>query len=286
MTHSRRTFFTASLGAAAGLKFASAQAPSLTAKQVVERIQKNLGVPWREGPTDTFKTGDPDAPVKGIATTMMTTLDVLQRAAAAGKNMIITHEPTFWTGNDDVRQYTDDRLYKQKLGFIKEHGLIIWRFHDNLHARQPDMSAVGLAQDLGWDGYSSKTEKGVYVLPPTTLRELAKDVDKRMHPGGLRVIGDPNLKVTRAGLMQGAAPFPAARVFANVDVIVAGEQREWEGVEYAFDANPAGDRKGMIIIGHWISEEGGMRLCAAWLKTFITEVPIEWIPAGDPFWRP
>ena len=177
-------------------------------------------------------------------------------------------------------------MYKRKLAFIRDNVLIIWRFHDHLHARQPDMSSVGLAQDLGWDEYASKTEKGVYVLPAVTLRELARDVEKRMHPGGLRVIGNPDLKVSRAGLMQGAAPFPAARVFSNVDVIVAGEQREWEGVEYAFDAKTAGDRKGMIIIGHWISEEGGMRLCADWLKTFITEVPIEWIPAGDPFWRP
>jgi hypothetical protein len=29
-----------------------------------------------------------------------------------------------------------------------------------------------------------------------------------------------------------------------------------------------------------------MRLCADWLKTFISEVPVQWIPAGDPFWRP
>ena len=31
----------------------------------------------------------------------------------------------------------------------------------------------------------------------------------------------------------------AATVLSNVDVVVAGEQREWEGVEYAFDANTA-----------------------------------------------
>jgi hypothetical protein len=29
-----------------------------------------------------------------------------------------------------------------------------------------------------------------------------------------------------------------------------------------------------------------MRLCADWLKTFISEAPVEWIPAGDPFWKP
>jgi putative NIF3 family GTP cyclohydrolase 1 type 2 len=195
-------------------------------------------------------------------------------------------EPTFWTGEDNVQQFLSDPLYKKKLAFIKDHGLVVWRFHDNLHARRPDMSSVGLAQDLGWTEYASRTEQGIYVMPSIPLRELAKAVEKRMRAGGLRVIGDPDLKVTRAALMQGAPPFHAARTFSNVDVIVAGEQREWEGVEYAFDANTAGEKKGMIIIGHWISEEGGMRLCADWLKTFISEAPVKWIPAGDPFWRP
>jgi hypothetical protein len=92
--------------------------------------------------------------------------------------------------------------------------------------------------------------------------------------------------VSRAALMQGTPPFHAATVLPTVDVIVAGEQREWEGVEYAFDANTAGQRKGLILIGHWVSEDEGMRLCADWLKSFVAEVPVEWIPAGDPFWRP
>ena len=32
------------------------------------------------------------------------------------------------------------------------------------------------------------------------------------------------------------------------------------------------------------SEEGGMKECAAWLKTFIPELPIAHVPAGEPFW--
>jgi hypothetical protein len=27
-----------------------------------------------------------------------------------------------------------------------------------------------------------------------------------------------------------------------------------------------------------------MENCANWLRGFITEVPVEFIPAGDPFW--
>ncbi|HYE73040.1 MAG TPA: hypothetical protein VEF04_06910, partial [Blastocatellia bacterium] len=89
---SRRTFLMASMGlAAAKLVHAQASEP-LTAGQVIERIKANVGVPWRQQTVDNIIAGNADIPVKGIATTMMATLDVVQRAAAAGKNMVITHE--------------------------------------------------------------------------------------------------------------------------------------------------------------------------------------------------
>ncbi len=283
---SRREFAALSIGLMATAMNGFSQNTTLTAGQVIERIKEHLGVPWRGGATDTFKAGDPDTPVSGIATTVMSTFDVIKRAAASGKNMVITHEPTYWLGNDDIRNFTNDPVYQKKLQFISDNKMAIWRFHDHLHARQPDMSAVGLAEALGWDKYASKDEPRVYVLPPVKLRDLAKDVEKRLRIQAIRVIGDPESRVSRAALMQGTAPFHAATVLPKVDFIVAGEQREWEGVEYAFDANTAGNRKGMILVGHWVSEDQGMRLCGDWLKSFISEVPIEWIPAGDPFWRP
>lgn len=67
---------------------------TFTARDVVERIQQNIGVPWREETVDTFKSGNPNAPIGGIAVTMMATIDVLQQAASCGANMVITHEPT------------------------------------------------------------------------------------------------------------------------------------------------------------------------------------------------
>ena len=283
---SRREFAALPVYLAAAAMAGFAQTGTLTAGQVIDRIKNNLGVPWREGPTDTFKAGDAQSPVRGIATTVMSTFDVIRRAAASGRNMVITHEPTFWTGSDDVRNFANDPVYLKKLQFIRDNNIVIWRFHDNLHARQPDMTAVGLAEALGWEKFLSKDERGVYILPPTKLRDVATETEKRLRIPGIRVIGNPDMVVRRAGLMQGTAPFHASTLLPRVDLIVAGEQREWEGVEYAFDANTSGEQKGMILVGHWVSEDQGMRLCADWLKSFIPELPVQWIPAGDPFWRP
>jgi putative NIF3 family GTP cyclohydrolase 1 type 2 len=281
----RRQFVALAALGVAGRALAQ-QGSSLTAGEVVERIKENLGVPWRGGPTDTFKAGDEHSPVIGIATTVMSTFDVLQRATAAGKNMVITHEPTFWTGNDDISNFGNDSVYRKKLQFIRDNNMVIWRFHDHQHMQRPDMMATGLAESLGWEKLQSQEDPTVYVLPPVRLRDLAKDVEQRLSLKAIRVLGDPDARVTRAALLYGTPPFHAATTLPKVDVAIVGEQREWEGIEYAADANTAGEPKGMIVIGHWVSEDQGMRVCANWLKTFVSEVPVEWIPAGDPFWRP
>ena len=53
-----------------------------TANQVIDEIKSHIGIPWMAQTVDTFKAGDPETRVTGIAVTMMATLDVLQRAAA------------------------------------------------------------------------------------------------------------------------------------------------------------------------------------------------------------
>src|SRR5262249_53765109 len=67
-----------------------------TAREIIALIQAHVGVPWRSETVDTVKAGDPDTPITGVAVTMMATHDVLQRAAATGRNLVITHEPTFY----------------------------------------------------------------------------------------------------------------------------------------------------------------------------------------------
>src|SRR5258708_14510823 len=98
----------------------------LTANQVIGQIKTHVGVPWQEPTVDTFKAGDPRTGVTGIAVTMMATLDVLQRAAANGQNLVITHEPTFYDHMDNpvqLSQGEDDAVLKEKREFIAVHHL-------------------------------------------------------------------------------------------------------------------------------------------------------------------
>ncbi len=68
------------------------------------------------------------------------------------------------------------------------------------------------------------------------------------------------------------------------DVSIGGENPESGGVaEYALDAAALGKPKGVILLGHMLSEDWGMREVADWLGTFVTGVPISWISTGEPF---
>jgi hypothetical protein len=48
----------------------------------------------------------------------------------------------------------------------------------------------------------------------------------------------------------------------------------------------SGKNKALIVLGHVVSEQAGMKLCADWLKGFVNEVPVEFFAAAEPFWLP
>jgi putative NIF3 family GTP cyclohydrolase 1 type 2 len=267
------------------------QAPPLTAREVIERIKSHVNVPWSEQTVDTFKAGDPDTPVTGVAVTMMATFDVIQRAAAAGQNLVITHEPTFYGHKDDVTalEREQDAVYKAKIDFINAHHMVVWRFHDFWHRRSPDGILTGMVKALGWESYQKPKEPEVFSMPETTLDALAASIRDKLDARTLRVVGDPSMKVSKVGLSPGFGGFETNRPLMqrdDVQVEVIGEAHEWEIVEYAADATTAKTGKALIVIGHIPSEQAGMDECARWLKTFVNEVPVAFVPAKQAFWLP
>ena len=267
---------------------ALAQDKKPTAREVVAAIQEHVGIPWQKETVDTFKAGNPDTPVTGIAVTMMATLDVLQRAAANGQNFVITHEPTFYNHLDVPDGMNEaDPVWKEKREFIEKHGMVVWRFHDHWHRRKPDGILAGMVHAMGWEKYQQEVNPYLFTMPERTLEALAAEVAKKLGSPVLRVVGEPGMKVTRIAFSPGSAGFvreTRALEMDNVEVLLVGETREWETVEYAADAVTEGKRKALIVIGHVPSEQAGMEECARWLKTFVKDVPIEFVPTKQPFW--
>jgi putative NIF3 family GTP cyclohydrolase 1 type 2 len=258
----------------------------LTAEEVIGRIKTNVTCDWSDETVDTFKAGNPSARVTGIACTFTATVDVLREAADRGCNLVITHEPTYYNHFDTKELLENDPVYEAKQAIIDMHQMIIFRFHDHWHRTQPDGIYNGMIDKLQWKPYLEKGTQNVFDLPQRTLKEVARHLEKVFPDANLRIIGDPALVINKAAFIAGA-PGSESHIRMlqreEVNLVVIGEAREWETVEYVRDAIQAGLPKSIIILGHAESEEAGMGYCAFWMRSFVDEVPIHFIPAGDPF---
>jgi putative NIF3 family GTP cyclohydrolase 1 type 2 len=272
----------------------------VTALQLVNRIRARAGVPPQAAPAapgapptppmmDGVIAGDPLTAVTGVATTAMATFDALKAAAAAKKNLIVTLDPVFWSESDNLDRLEGNTLFKAKRDFIRANNLICFRLHDHWPAKGPNGIATGMAKELGWDGYVVDAANPIsFKVPQTTLLGLAKELSAKLNDRTMRIVGDPQLPVANIAANWGNTTQKQAIQLLNTsaDVLVVGYTWEWAGVEYAQDMVAAGDKKALILLGESRSLGGGMKYCADWMKTFITEVPVDYIPVIEPYWNP
>jgi putative NIF3 family GTP cyclohydrolase 1 type 2 len=261
--------------------------PILNAQEVIDGIKAALNCPWSEPTVDEFKAGNPQTKVKGIASTFMTTLEVLQKAHAMGCNLIITHEPTFYSHTDNLTLHASDEIQQQKLKFIEDHQLVIWRFHDHMHRHRPDMIYTGFLKKLGWN-LQHLEDRHFIKIPSRSLAAVVKEIKQKTKARTMRVIGNPRQIITTVGLRLGAmgsaAHFEALRE-ADCDLLIVGESNEWETVPFVQDEITWGKKRALIVLGHADSEEPGMIECRDWLQTLFPGLHVKFIEAGNPFWH-
>jgi putative NIF3 family GTP cyclohydrolase 1 type 2 len=207
----------------------------------------------------------------------------LDLAQKAGLNMVIVHEPTFYSDADVIDWVKNDPMYKYKLNWANQHNMVVWRIHDHWHAHKPDGIQTGWNNHIGWNQYLVPGTLTTWNLPPTTLGELAKYIAKTLSTQSLRVIGDPNLPVTKFvrgghGLAQNTV------AIQNADAIFVSETTEYDSFEYMRDVVLTGAKKGAIFSSHQTGEDEGMRWFAEWSQPFLPEVQVKFIPTTDEFW--
>ncbi|HET7121386.1 MAG TPA: Nif3-like dinuclear metal center hexameric protein [Solirubrobacterales bacterium] len=275
---------------------------TLPANEIIERIQNEIGVEWHEDSGDGIAAGDAETEIHGVTVSVWPTLEVLRRAVADRKNLIVTHEPLFWTDEDPAKVIPGDRLAEAKRSLIFENQLVVFRLHDHWHLRRPDPFWTGLGRALGLDRYglgrqdlvdashSDRSEtasrlESTHRLPPISLAALVENIERRMSIHSIRVVGDPKLEISELALCPGFCSLArAAANLASADALIVGECREWEGVEYVRDLAASGAAKAMIVLGHAVSEEPGMELCAEWLGALVPELEVGYVRANAPFW--
>ncbi len=261
----------------------------LSANDVIDKIKKEVTCNWMEKTVDTFKTGNPKDNVTGITVCMFADMKVLKEAVANNCNLIIAHEPTFYNHLDETGNLQNSDVYKDKIKYINDNRLIIFRFHDHIHMTKPDGIYVGMINQLGWENYKVEGSPLFYKFEEQTLSEFVNKLSTVFDTKDFRVIGDKNLKFTNVALSVGAPGSQRHIGMLNnekTDVLVAGEASEWETYEYVNDAVMQGKKKAIVFLGHIHSEEAGMKYCAEWLEGFIKDIPIKYVKNGQVYWSP
>jgi putative NIF3 family GTP cyclohydrolase 1 type 2 len=262
-------------------------------REVVEAVLNLNGGTKIEPTCDQLIEGNWDYQVTGIATTFMATVDVIRQAAALNCNLIITHEPTYFTGRDHLDWLKNDAVYHKKKALIDDHKISVWRFHDHMHMGNTDLIYTGLLETLGWKEYLDKNipQPHCYTIPSTTVAALVEFFKKTLGMQVIQIIGDPNMTCRRVGILVGGGSLglgqeemPAKLMNdEKLDVIVCGEITEWTLPAYVRDAAALGLNKVLIIVGHERSEEPGMKALPELLQPLFKEIPVHFIDAGEPF---
>ena len=278
----------------------------MTVRELTDAIIQKTGAPRlpEEHTCDRLISGSLDIEVNKIATTFMATVDVIRRAAEAGANFIITHEPTWFTGMDGTDWLQEDEVYLAKKALIEQHNIAIWRFHDHMHMASEDGIFRGFEEEMGWEQYRmappttdtlgfgvTGKPDGCYEIPETTLRGLVELFKTKMNMNVVQIIGDPEMKVSRVGVLPGGGslglgmehmPMRYMRL-RNADVLICGDITEWTLPAYVRDAMQLGFNRAILVLGHERSEEPGMKHLGSWLTDIANGIPVVFIDAEEPF---
>lgn len=268
---------------------------AITVQEVIDRILQDMcGGAKFEQTCDIITTGDPNNTVTGIVTTFMATFDVIREAVRLGANFIITHEPTWFNGMDRTDWCEKDSVYLAKRKYLEEHGITVWRLHDHMHmGSETDYIYKGLLDELGWHQYVQPDEKEpwIYEIPETTVAGMADFFKKKLDMNTIQIIGDPDMKVKRVGILVGGGSLglgvetmPMEVMERDrLDLMVVGDITEWTICAYINDAYQMGFHRAMLTLGHERSEEAGMKYLAPWIRERISSVPVTFVDAKEPF---
>lgn len=250
---------------------------------------------------DDYKCGDPEAECTGIVTALTPNIQVIRRAIELGANLIVVHEPTFYTSADQNGWFEDfpNAVYDEKRALLDEHGIVVWRDHDHLHFHNPDGIFTGVLRYMGWEERAAvKHPKGapfshfIIDIDPMSVEELANSLITKIGLNGARFIGrggDIVRKVALVGHLYPMGPSSQPEYSVQVireleegcDVIIPGETIDWTVLSYVRDAVLLGKTKAMISIGHYNWEELGMRYAKDWLEELVPGIAVTYVPSGD-----
>lgn len=253
---------------------------------------------------DKVKIGDPNQECTGVGICIYVSPEVIKNAVEKNINLLICHEPLFYTDEDQTEWLENNQVFLEKRKLLEEHRIVVWRDHDHIHGGTParerehmDMIYEGIMKELGWEKYciGFPNKPLLYEIPETTVGELAHKLLVKFNLNGARIVGDHNAKVKKVFLCEHINGGGFGTFFSDCgaikeieeegyDVMIPLEIVDWTLSEYVRDAVQMGKNKAIIEMGHFNVEELGMKYMEKWVPDVIgNEVPVHYIQSGDCF---
>lgn len=239
--------------------------------------------------TDYSKTWDvkisgcSDAEVTKVAVTMIATVDVIKAAAEWGAQLLITHEPTFFTCDDSE---TQEPICRAKRKLVDDLGITIYRFHDHTHYNKPDLICEGEIRKMQLDGdveYPDAIDLvRVTLHQPIAPVELARMLEERLNIKHIRIYGNLNNPITNVSLMAGT-PGGVFEEFIReeTELLMVGEANEVCFGENVRDAAALGFNKTVFVLGHVGSERDGMSYTAELLQEQFPQLDVRYFECTE-----
>lgn len=224
--------------------------------------------------------GSAKSQVEKITVCWSPTLDVIRKAILLSSNLIVAHEwliyeksGSHWLRKEPGKQ--DKKVNLERLKLLSKYKISVLKYHSNLD-NVPGGTADSLGEYLGFKNLVYKEGLArIYHETPTSLAELAKTVLKKLELPFLKIIGDPNKRISYIGTSVGGLGqiYTYADEFshAKTDVIIFGETLAYSEI-YAYELGCA-----CIITTHESTEMPGLKKLANLLQEKFPNVNVTFL---------
>lgn len=251
--------------------------------------------PWLDPETtvDRIVIGDPEAEIGRVLVTWMSTFDACRAAVARNCQLIVTHEPTFWSHQDEIATSAGvahpvwQAAFARKRQFIADHRLVILRCHDVWDFMPEIGIPFAWARFLGLGdtpvAMSGNRALHRYHLEPLTVDDLARRVAAKTAALGepaVQVVGDGARLVSKIGVGTGCYCNPVEMQHLGCDLSIVCDDGNWywENLQCSSDNDHP-----VIRVNHGTSEEPGMRSLSDYLSRVFPHLAVEFLPHGSCF---
>jgi putative NIF3 family GTP cyclohydrolase 1 type 2 len=256
-----------------------------------------------EPSVDRIVVGDGAIVVRGVAVMWMPTWAALRAAHAKGLNVVIAHEPTFYTHFDldgfeaawaelpAVAREAVTATGAAKRRWIEEHGMVVIRCHDVLDTMPGGVvdclvagltreSAAELRLDVAEVTEPAPRYRVARLKEPTRAGEVARRLAVafgKIGQPGVAFYGDADRMVRSLGLGTGYGNDPWKHLAHGAEMALAIDDRikSWTEPVWAEDAGYP-----LVVVNHGTSEEWGVRRLAEIVAAAHPQLRVELIAQG------